>query len=113
MEAERRPVTILFANMAGFAAFTERSGEEAAYALMGIVHRLTSRAVQAHGGTVKEAAPARAHPAGARGIFAAIGSAQLLEGSMGSSRTSTDRAVSIGRSGDALQNRSCGERVNP
>jgi class 3 adenylate cyclase/tetratricopeptide (TPR) repeat protein len=56
MEAERRPVTILFADMAGFTAFTERAGEEAAYALMGIVHCLTSRAVQAHGGTVKEVA---------------------------------------------------------
>jgi class 3 adenylate cyclase/tetratricopeptide (TPR) repeat protein len=54
MEAERRPVTVLFADMAGFTAFTERAGEEAAYALMEIVHRLMSRAVQAQGGTVKE-----------------------------------------------------------
>jgi class 3 adenylate cyclase/tetratricopeptide (TPR) repeat protein len=54
MQAERRPVTILFADMVGFTAFTERSGEEAAYGLMAIVHRLMSRAVQDHGGTVKE-----------------------------------------------------------
>jgi class 3 adenylate cyclase/tetratricopeptide (TPR) repeat protein len=54
MEAERRPVTVLFADMAGFTAFTERAGEEAAYALMEIVHRLMSRAVHAQGGTVKE-----------------------------------------------------------
>jgi|HubBroStandDraft_1064217.scaffolds.fasta_scaffold17189_3 class 3 adenylate cyclase/RecA/RadA recombinase len=55
MEAERRPVTILFADLVGFTAFTERSGEEAAYVLMEAIHRLMERAVEAHGGTIKEA----------------------------------------------------------
>ena len=34
MEAERRQVTVLFADMVGFTTFSERSGEEAAYTLM-------------------------------------------------------------------------------
>ena len=32
MEAERRQVTVLFADMVGFTSFSERSGEEAAFA---------------------------------------------------------------------------------
>jgi class 3 adenylate cyclase len=54
METERRPATILFADLVGFTAFTERSGEEAAYVLMQAVHRLMERTVEAHGGTIKE-----------------------------------------------------------
>jgi len=34
VEAERRQVTVLFADMVGFTAFSERSGEEAAFTLM-------------------------------------------------------------------------------
>src|SRR5215475_9904420 len=34
MEAERRYVTVLFADMVGFTPFSERWGEEAAYSLM-------------------------------------------------------------------------------
>jgi hypothetical protein len=34
VEAERRQVTVLFADMVGFTSFSERSGEEAAFALM-------------------------------------------------------------------------------
>ena len=33
MEAERRQVTVLFTDMVGFTAFSERQGEEAAYTL--------------------------------------------------------------------------------
>jgi class 3 adenylate cyclase len=32
-EGERRQVTVLFADLVGFTAFSERSGEEAAYTL--------------------------------------------------------------------------------
>jgi class 3 adenylate cyclase len=34
VEAERRQVTVLFADMVGFTSFAERSGEEAAFTLM-------------------------------------------------------------------------------
>jgi hypothetical protein len=34
VEAERRQVTVLFADMVDFTAFSERSGEEAAFTLM-------------------------------------------------------------------------------
>ena len=33
MEAERRQVTVLFADVVGFTAYSERAGEEAAYTL--------------------------------------------------------------------------------
>ena len=51
MEAERRQVTVLFADMVGFTTFSERSGEEAAYTLMRSLSKLmgelfASRAVQ-------------------------------------------------------------------
>jgi class 3 adenylate cyclase len=50
---ERRQATVLFADLAGFTAFSERAGEEAAYALMRHLSRLMTNAVQARGGTVK------------------------------------------------------------
>jgi class 3 adenylate cyclase len=34
LEAERRQITVLFADMVGFTTFSERSGEEAAFNLM-------------------------------------------------------------------------------
>jgi len=34
VQAERRQVTVLFADMVGFTSFSERAGEEAAYTLM-------------------------------------------------------------------------------
>jgi class 3 adenylate cyclase len=54
MEVERRPVTVLCSDLVGFTPFTERRGEEAAYVLIKTIHRLVSRAVEAHGGTIKE-----------------------------------------------------------
>jgi class 3 adenylate cyclase len=54
MEPERRPVTVLFADLVGFTAFTERSGDEAAFVLVEAVRRLITGIVEAHGGTVNE-----------------------------------------------------------
>lgn len=53
MEAERRQVTIVFTDMAGFTTFSERSGEEAAFRLMQDVARLTGEAVRREGGVVQ------------------------------------------------------------
>ena len=47
MEAERRQVTVLFADMVGFTSFSERSGEEAAYTLMRSLSKLMDEAVRA------------------------------------------------------------------
>jgi class 3 adenylate cyclase len=56
MEAERRQVTVLFADMVGFTSFAERSGEEAAFALMRSLWKLMTEAVREHGGVAIETA---------------------------------------------------------
>src|ERR1700755_523117 len=54
VEAERRQVTVLFADMVGFTSFSERSGEEAAFALMRTLWKLMAEAVREHGGVVQD-----------------------------------------------------------
>ncbi len=53
MEAERRQVTVLFTDTVGFTTFSERSGEEAAYALMRSLSKLMGEAVREQGGVVQ------------------------------------------------------------
>ena len=53
MDAERRQVTVLFADMVGFTSFSERSGEEAAYTLMRNLSKLMDDAVHEQGGVVQ------------------------------------------------------------
>src|SRR5215475_1581359 len=53
MEAERRQVTVLFADMVGFTSFSERSGEEAAFTLIRSLSKLMDEAVREHGGVVQ------------------------------------------------------------
>jgi class 3 adenylate cyclase len=53
VEAERRQVTVLFADMVGFTSFSERSGEEAAYTLMRNLSKLMDEAVREQGGFVR------------------------------------------------------------
>ena len=53
MEAERRQVTVLFTDMVGFTAFSERSGDEAAYTLMRSLSKLMTEAVREHGGVFR------------------------------------------------------------
>jgi class 3 adenylate cyclase len=50
---ERRQATVLFADLVGFTAFSERQGEEAAYSLMQHISDLMNQAIQAHNGTIK------------------------------------------------------------
>jgi class 3 adenylate cyclase len=54
VEAERRQVTVLFADMVGFTSFSERSGEEAAFTLMRRLWKLMAEAVREHGGVVQD-----------------------------------------------------------
>jgi class 3 adenylate cyclase len=51
-DGERRQVTVLFADVAGFTAFSERAGEEAAYRLMQRVTKLLRESVEAERGTI-------------------------------------------------------------
>jgi class 3 adenylate cyclase len=53
VEAERRQVTVLFADMVGFTTFSERSGEEAAFTLMRTLSKLMDDAVREQGGAVQ------------------------------------------------------------
>jgi class 3 adenylate cyclase len=54
VEAERRQVTVLFADMVGFTSFSERSGEEAAFTLMRSLWKVMAEAVREHGGVVQD-----------------------------------------------------------
>src|SRR6266550_894088 len=53
LDAERRQVTVLFADMVGFTSFSERAGEEAAFTLMQAIARLMEDAVREQGGSVR------------------------------------------------------------
>jgi class 3 adenylate cyclase len=53
MEAERRQVTVLFADVVGFTAYSERAGEEAAYTLMRSLSKLMDEAVRENRGVVQ------------------------------------------------------------
>jgi class 3 adenylate cyclase len=53
MEAERRQVTVLIADMVGFTPFSEKSGEEAAYTLIRSLSKLMGEAVRERGGVVQ------------------------------------------------------------
>ncbi len=52
MEAERRQVVILFADMVGFTAFSERFGEEAAFGLIQRLSQIVEGAVEVEGARV-------------------------------------------------------------
>ncbi|MBT5192846.1 MAG: AAA family ATPase, partial [Rhodospirillaceae bacterium] len=53
---QRRQVTVLFADMAGYTALSETLGEEQTYLLMQRVQRELNEAVHSHSGTVQEMA---------------------------------------------------------
>jgi class 3 adenylate cyclase len=51
VEAERRQVTVLFTDVVGFTAFSEKFGEEGCFTLMRELASLMDDAVRDHGGT--------------------------------------------------------------
>ena len=53
MDAERRQVTVLFADMVGFTSFSERSGEEVAFNLMRSLWKTMAEAVHERGGIIQ------------------------------------------------------------
>jgi class 3 adenylate cyclase len=52
--AERRQVTVLFADMVGFTAISERLGEEGTFALIQPIYELMVSAVKEQGGSIKD-----------------------------------------------------------
>jgi len=54
IEGERKQVTVLFTDMAGYTSMTERLDPEEAYSLMDKVYELLIRKVNEYGGTVNE-----------------------------------------------------------
>jgi class 3 adenylate cyclase len=52
--AERRQITVVFADMVGFTAISERLGEEGTYALIQPIYELMAGAVREQGGSVKD-----------------------------------------------------------
>jgi class 3 adenylate cyclase/tetratricopeptide (TPR) repeat protein len=52
-EGERRHVTVLFADLVGFTAYSERAGEEAAYGLMQHLAKLLRNEIEVCGGSVR------------------------------------------------------------
>ena len=68
---ERSQVTVLFADLAGFTAFCERAGEEAAYQLMRRLVKLLREIVEAQGGSVRSFT--------GDGIMALFGAPRALE----------------------------------
>ena len=71
LSGERRHVTVLFADMAGFTAISERLGEEGTFALIQPIYELMARAVQEQGGSVKDFT--------GDGIMALFGAPEVLE----------------------------------
>ena len=71
MEAERRQVVILFADMVGFTAFSERFGEEAAFGLIQRLSQIVERAVEVEG--------ARIHNVAGDGVVVAFGAPVAVE----------------------------------
>ena len=53
VDAERRQITVLFSDVVGFTAFSERSGEEAAFRLMQDLAKVMEGAVRDQGGVVQ------------------------------------------------------------
>jgi class 3 adenylate cyclase len=71
LEPERRQVVILFADMVGFTAFSERFGEEAAFDLIQRLSQIIERAVEVEG--------ARIHNVAGDGVVVAFGAPIALE----------------------------------
>jgi class 3 adenylate cyclase len=53
-QGERRQITVLFADMAGHTAVSERLGEEGAYELIQAIYTILADAVRELGGTVQD-----------------------------------------------------------
>jgi adenylate cyclase len=96
VEAERRQITVLFADMVGFTSFSERSGEEATFTLMRALWKLMAEAVREHGGIVQDFT--------GDGIMAVFGAPIALEdGPLRASRAALSILQRLGDAGPDLE----------
>jgi class 3 adenylate cyclase len=113
LEAERRQVTVLFADMVDFTAFSEKSGEEAAFNLMRSLSKLMGEAVGEHGGVVQSftgdgimavfGAPVAFEDAPLRACRAGLAILQQLEATAAASKANMQYSRTCGSGSTAAQ----------
>jgi class 3 adenylate cyclase len=95
-EGEHRQITVLMTDLVDFTAFVEASGEEAAFALVSHVSRLSTAAIHRYGGTVKNFT--------GDGILALFGTPHALEdGPLRACRAALEIQRQLADAGDALK----------
>jgi class 3 adenylate cyclase len=95
-QSEHRQITVLMTDLVGFTAFVERTGEEAAFALVTQVSGLTTAAIHRHRGTVKNFT--------GDGILALFGTPTALEdGPLRACRAALEIQQRLGAAGDRIE----------
>lgn len=95
-EGEHRQITVLMTDLVDFTAFVERSGEEAAFALVSHVSKLTTAAIHRHRGTVKNFT--------GDGILALFGTPKALEdGPLRACRAALEIQARLVDAGDRIE----------
>jgi class 3 adenylate cyclase len=95
-QSEHRQITVLMTDLVGFTAFVERTGEEAAFALVTQVSGLTTAAIHRHRGTVKNFT--------GDGILALFGTPVALEdGPLRACRAALEIQERLAAAGDRIE----------
>jgi class 3 adenylate cyclase len=95
-QSEHRQITVLMTDLVGFTAFVERTGEEAAFALVTQVSGLTTAAIHRHRGTVKNFT--------GDGILALFGTPTALEdGPLRACRAALEIQQRLAAAGDRIE----------
>ena len=95
-QSEHRQITVLMTDLVGFTAFVERTGEEAAFALVTQVSGLTTAAIHRHRGTVKNFT--------GDGILALFGTPTALEdGPLRACRAALEIQRRLAAAGDRIE----------
>jgi class 3 adenylate cyclase len=94
--SEHRQITVLMTDLVGFTAFVERTGEEAAFALVSRVSGLTTAAIHRHRGSVKNFT--------GDGILALFGTPTALEdGPLRACRAALEIQSRLAEAGDRFE----------
>jgi class 3 adenylate cyclase len=96
LHTEHRQITVLMTDLVGFTAFVERSGEEAAFALVSHVSGLTTAAIHHHRGSVKNFT--------GDGVLALFGTPAALEdGPLRACRAALEIQTRLADAGDRIE----------